>query len=184
MPGSARLVRLEADQGIWLPRVRQPLLSHRRLPSCTVPEAQSCLPTAKLFSHCRRPRFTHRTQQCQFIIASLVSDAVFFGCPWGSVRKPQCVLCMPKGPKKFGAEAFKSAGFFGILSDLARPPPGPGLCWLLSGGPLQFGAGPLRDLAFVRGTPPLGAGPSVAWLLSRAPFHFGAGPVLAWFLSR
>ena len=59
----------------------------------------SCLPTAKLFSHCRRPRFTHRAPQCQFITASLVSDAVFFGCPWGSVRKPQCVLWMPTGPQ-------------------------------------------------------------------------------------
>ena len=173
MPGSARLVRLEADQGIWLPRVLQPLLSHRRLPSCTVPVVfplQSCFPTAGVPGLRIGPSSVSSSQRllsqtrCSLDArgARCGSLSVFFGCP--------------RGPKKFGAEAFKSAGFFGVPSDLARDPPGPGSCWRLSGVPLQFGAGPLRDLAFVKGTPPLwcGALRGLAFVKGTLPLWRGA----------
>ena len=155
----ARLVRLETDQGIWLPRIPQPLFSHRRLPAVQLYGANPVagVPGLRLGPqvYASDPTMSiHHSVSCL-----LVSDAVFFGCPWGSARKPQMCICA----LKFGAEAFKSAAFFGVPSDLSRDPPG---AWLLSGAPLQFGAGP-----------------SVTRLLSRAPFHFGAAGSGAQFLS-
>ena len=180
MPGSARLVRLEA--------------APEGPPAFVVPSQAPQLYGArspKLSSHCK-------------VVFPLQASQVYASDPAVSVH--HSVSCLRRGvlwmPMGLGAEASVcSLDAQGAPRSLERkpsrvqaslefqviwrgPPRGLALAGVCQGCPSNLARAPSVTWLLSRAPLHFGAGPSVAWLLSRAPFHFGAGPVLAWFLSR
>ena len=109
----ARQARLEKDQGILAPEGPPAFVFRSQAPQ--VYGARS----PKLFSHCRRPRFTHRTTACQLVTASLVSAAVLPAVRPLLPRSPRaCLKCMSYHPRNPSAPRVRLAMY-------ALPPQNP-----------------------------------------------------------